>query len=105
MTAASDADGCRRALREMREIVAVSRLPGSPMSPQETLRTLAAIVGWTWDERLIGGRDCAPVMDRLHDLTRTAWRDDQSDREALDLYDQVVSALGRASPSADAASV
>ena len=74
----TDAHACRRALREIREIVAVSGLQGAQMSDQEALQTIAAIAGWAAETTSLAPTDCGEVIRRVDALIG------QPDLEAMD---------------------
>ncbi|MBG7614632.1 hypothetical protein IWC96_04965 [Brevundimonas sp. BAL450] len=86
---------CRRALQEIKEIAAVATLQDSQMSDQEALQTIAAIADWVTEEGAAERADCGDVIRRLNSLTASADLDSLDDREALDLFDQVLATLTR----------
>lgn len=88
-----DPQTCRRALREIGEIAAVAVLPGSQMTDQEALHNIAAIAEWVMEEAPGARPDCGDVMRRLHQMTDGVNVDDLSDRQALDLFTEVLGAL------------
>ena len=90
---APDPNTCRRALREINEIAAVARLQDSRMTQQEALQTIAAIAEWVDDEQPRSREACGEVVRRLHVLTDDTDFDGLDDREAVDLFAQVVATL------------
>lgn len=84
---------CRRALREIREIAAVAVLQDSQMTEQEALRAVAAIAEWVAEEGAAERADCGDVIRRLNTLTQREDLDSLGDREALDLFGQVLAVL------------
>lgn len=93
-----DPNICRRALREIAEIAAVSVLEDSQMTDQEALQTIAAIAEWV-DEEAPGARaDCGDVIRRINAMTGSADFEEMDDREALRLFGRVLDILspGRA---------
>ena len=93
--AARDPQTCRRALREIGEIAAVAILPDSQMSDQEALQNIAAIAEWVREEAPAEGADCGDVIRRLSEMTASVDFDALGDREALDLFGDVLGALER----------
>lgn len=92
---------CRRALRDIREIAAVARLDGAPMSGQEALQTIAAIAGWAAGDSGAAPADCADVIGRIHVLIGETEVDTLPDARALSLF-RDVGALLQARTSAGA---
>jgi len=88
-----DPQTCRRALREIGEIAAVTVLPGSQMMAQEALQTITAIAQWTSQEAPREPADCRDVIGRLNELTRSIDLETLGDREALKLFNEVIGAL------------
>lgn len=88
-----DPQTCRRALREIGEIAAVAILPDSRMTDQEALQTIAAIAEWVRDEAPGARPDCGDILQRLNQMTASVDFDALSDRQALDLFSEVIGAL------------
>ena len=88
-----DPGACRKALWEMREIVAAAALQDSPMSDQEALRTLAAIAAWVQSEAPTDSAACGTVIDLLVDLTTGVDIDALDDARALRLFRRVEKSL------------
>lgn len=86
---------CRRALQEIKEIAAVASLQDSQMSDQEALQTIAAIADWVAEEGAAERADCGDVIRQLNTLTGSADLGSLHDREAVDLFDQVLATLTR----------
>lgn len=84
---------CRRALREIGEIAAVAVLPDSRMTDQEALQNIAAIAEWVMDEAPGARPDCGDVIRELHRMTAGLDIEALGDREALDLFREVLGAL------------
>lgn len=90
---AGDPHTCRRALREIGEIAAVAVLPDSQMTDQEALQTIAAIARWVREEAPGERAGCGDVIRRLNDMTASVDLEGLGDREALDLFGDVLRAL------------
>ena len=88
-----DPQTCRRALREIGEIAAVAVLPDSQMSDQEALQNIAAIAEWVIEEAPGARPDCGDVIRQLHRLTVGVDVEVLADREALQLFSEVLGAL------------
>lgn len=88
-----DADACRRALWEMREIAAAASLQDSPMSDQEALQTLSAIAAWVQAESPADGAACGAVIDLLVDLTDGVDIGALADDQARDLFRRIKARL------------
>jgi hypothetical protein len=88
-----DPQTCRRALREIGEIAAVAVLPDSQMTDQEALQNIAAIAEWVREEAPAARAECGDVIRQLHEMTASVDIDALSDREALDLFSEVLGAL------------
>ena len=88
-----DPQTCRRALREIGEIAAVAVLPDSQMTDQEALLNIAAIAEWVREEAPRSGADCGDVIARLHGMTVGVDLDGLDDRQALDLFGEVLGVL------------
>ncbi len=88
-----DPQTCRRALREIGEIAAVAVLPNSQMTDQEALQNIAAIAEWVRDEAPRAGADCGDVIGQLHRLTAGVDVEALDDRQAVDLFAEVLGAL------------
>lgn len=88
-----DPQTCRRALREIGEIAAVAVLPDSQMTDQEALQAIAAIADWVIDEAPGARPDCGSIIRRLHDMTADVDIEALDDREALNLFGDVLGAL------------
>lgn len=88
-----DPQTCRRALREIGEIAAVAVRPDSQMTDQEALQNIAAIAEWVLDEARGARPDCGDVIRRVHAMTEGLDLDALSDRQALDLFSDVLGAL------------
>ncbi|CAN5252954.1 hypothetical protein BH10PSE1_BH10PSE1_22620 [soil metagenome] len=93
-----DPNTCRRALREIGEIAAVAGLEDSQMTDQEALQTIAAIAEWVSDEAPAEGPECGDVIRRLACLTASKDFGAMDDRQALDLFDDVLRTLQRPVP-------
>ncbi len=89
---------CRRALREIGEIAAVAVLPGSQMTEQEALQSIAAIADWIDEDASRDGAECGRIVHRLHAMTEVVELDCLDDQSAIALFDAVVATL-RASRS------
>ncbi|HYC75047.1 hypothetical protein [Brevundimonas sp.] len=88
-----DPHTCRRALREIGEIAAVAVLPDSQMTDQEALQSIAAIAEWVIEEAPEARPDCGDVIRQLERMTAGVDFDALGDREALDLFSEVLGAL------------
>lgn len=88
-----DADACRRALWEMREIAAAASLQDSPMTDQEALQTLSAIAAWVQAESPADGAACGAVIDLLVDLTDGVDIGALADDQARDLFRRIKARL------------
>ena len=88
-----DPQTCRRALREIGEIAAVAILPDSQMTDQEALQNIAAIAEWVMEEAPGARPDCGDVIRRLNQMTADVDIDALDDRQALDLFSEVLGAL------------
>ena len=88
-----DPQTCRRALSEIGEIAAVAVLPDSQMSDQEALQNIAAIAEWVIEEAPGARPDCGDVIRQLHRLTVGVDVEALADREALQLFSEVLGAL------------
>jgi hypothetical protein len=95
-----DAIACRRALREIREIVAVALLDGSRMTEQEALQTIAAIADWAAEDAPSDPADCGDVIRRLDGMIGTTDLDEMDDGRALGLFRDVTALLQTPPPSA-----
>jgi len=101
MTNQRDPQTCRRALREIGEIAAVAGLEGGRMSDQEALQSIAAIAEWVMDEAPGARADCGEVVRRLERMTAGVDFEALGDREAEDLFGEVLATLtGSASAAA-----
>lgn len=88
-----DPQTCRRALREIGEIAAVAILPDSRMTDQEALQNIAAIAEWVREEAPRSGADCGDVIGQLHRMTVGVDIDALDDRQAVELFSEVIGAL------------
>lgn len=88
-----DPQTCRRALREIGEIAAVAVLPDSRMTDQEALQTIAAIAEWVMEEAPGARPDCGDVIRRLHRMTEGVDVEALDDRQAVELFSEVLGAL------------
>lgn len=97
---ADDPLACRRALREIREIVAVARLDGAQMSEHEALKTIATIAEWTADEVATSPGDCGDLIVSLDALLGSEDLDSLDDHSAIGLFLTATALLqsGAASP-------
>ena len=77
---------CRRALREIREIVAVARLDGAQMSEHEALSAIAAIAEWTAEEAAASPGDCGDLIAGLDALLGSEDLDSLDDHSAISLF-------------------
>ena len=68
-------------------------LQDSQMTEQEALRAVAAIAEWVAEEGAAERADCGDVIRRLNTLTQREDLDSLGDREALDLFGQVLAVL------------
>lgn len=84
---------CRRALREIGEIAAVAVLEDTQMTDQVALQTIAAIAEWVNDEAPDEGAGCGDVIRRLNAITADRDFESMKDREALDLFEDVLDML------------
>lgn len=101
---ANDALACRRALREIREIAAVTLLDGAQISEQESLQTIAAIAGWAVDDTGSAPPDCGDMIRRLDAAIGEVDIETLDDRTATDLFHDVIALLQtQAAPGAPAA--
>ena len=91
--AARDPHTCRRALRDIGEIAAVAVLPDSQLTDQEALQNISAIAEWGRGEAPRSGADCGDVIRRLHDMTAGIEFDALDDRQALNLFGEVLGVL------------
>ena len=91
--AARDPHTCRRALREIGEIAAVAILPDSQMTDQEALQNIAAIAEWVRKEAPASGVNCGDVIRQLSEMTALVDIEALGDREALDLFSDVLGTL------------
>ena len=98
---ADDPLECRRALREIREIVAVARLDGAQMSELEALRTIAAIAEWTADEVAASPGDCGDLIVGLDGLLGSEDLDSLDDHGSIDLFLTATAFLQGGAASAD----
>lgn len=89
----SDPRTCRRALREIGEIAAVAVLPDSQMTDQEALQTIAAVAEWVRREAPGAGVPCGDVIRGLNEMTASVDFESLGDREALELFGEVLAAL------------
>lgn len=83
---ADDPLACRRALREIREIVAVARLDGAQMSEHEALSTIAAIAEWTAEEVAASPGDCGDLIAGLDALLGSEDLDSLDDHSSIGLF-------------------
>lgn len=90
---APDPQTCRRALREISEVAAVAVLPDSQMTDQEALLTIAAIAQWVREEAPGARADCGDVIRQLHALTSSVDLEDLDDKDAADMFRDVISTL------------
>lgn len=88
-----DPQTCRRALREIGEIAAVAVLPDSQMTDQEALQNIAAIAEWVMEEAPEARPDCGDVIRRLHRMTEGVDVEALDDRQAVELFSEVLGAL------------
>lgn len=88
-----DPQTCRRALREIGEIAAVAVLPNSQMTDQEALVNIAAIAEWVMEEAPGARPNCGDLIRQLHRLIAGVDVDALGDREALELFSEVLGAL------------
>lgn len=92
-TVKDDPHHCRRALREIGEIVSVAILPDSQMSDQEALQDIAAIAGCVHEEAPGGRADCSDLVRSLADSLAGIDFEALDDRAALKLFSRVLGAL------------
>ena len=88
-----DPKTCRGALREIGEIAAVAVLPDSQMTDQEALQKIAALAEWVRQDAPTARAECGDVIRRLNEMTASVNIDGLSDREALDLFSEVLGTL------------
>ncbi|HYC75049.1 hypothetical protein [Brevundimonas sp.] len=93
MPTSRDPHTCRRALREIGEIAAVAGLEDSQMTDQEALASIAAIAEWVLDEGPGARADCGEVVRRLERMTAGVDFEALGDREAQDLFGEVLGVL------------
>lgn len=93
-----DPHTCRRALREIGEIAAVAVLPDSQMTDQEALQSIAAIADWVIEEAPEARPDCGNVIRQLERMTTGVDFEALGDREALDLFSEVLGTLETSEP-------
>lgn len=97
----SDAVACRRALREIREIAAVTVLDGSQMTEQEALEMIAAIAGWAADDSRAAPRECSDVLRRVDGLIGETHVESLDDQAAFALFHKVTGLLHEGFAGAD----
>ena len=73
------------------------------MSDQEALQTIAAIARWAREEAPEGSASCADTVRALEELTRERSFEVMSDREAVRLFDVVLTTLQASDASVPAA--
>lgn len=93
MTSPRDPQTCRRALREIGEIAAVTGLEDSRMSDQEALGSIAAIAEWVLETAPGARADCGDVVRRLERMTAGVDVEALDDREAQALFGEVLAVL------------
>lgn len=84
---------CRRALREIAEIVAVARLQDSQMSGQEALAAVAAIADWVIDAAPRSETDCGDIIARIDAVTGDLDVETLDDPTATRMFASVVDVL------------
>lgn len=85
----SDAVSCRRALREIREIAAVTLLDGAQMSEQEALEMMAAIADWAVGDSRKAPRECSDALRRVDAMIGQADIEHMDDHAAVALFRKV----------------
>lgn len=68
-------------------------LPDGQMTDQEALQTIAAIARWVRDEAPGERAECGDVIRRLNDMTASVDLEALGDREALNLFGDVLRVL------------
>lgn len=84
---------CRRALREIAEIVAVARLQDSQMSGQEALAAVSAIADWVIDTAPRSETDCGDIIARIDAITGDRDVNAMDDPTATRMFASVVELL------------
>ncbi len=84
---------CRRALREIGEIAAVSVLDDRQMSELEALESIAAIASWVRAEPGVQGRACRAAIIQIHGLTAGADVDQLDEAQVHAQFLAVLSAI------------